>query len=136
LWPGIIADDMKWGALRAADAFILPSHQENFGMAVVESLAAHRPVLISNQVNIWPEIQAAEAGLVDDDTLDGTERLMRRWLALSQAERDAMASRTYPFFLSRYSMKNAAQAINGVFNSERYSASIVAAGTQTSKQFT
>ena len=115
LWPGIIADDLKWGALRAAEAFILPSHQENFGMAVVESLAANRPVLISNQVNIWPEIQAAGVGLVEDDTLDGTEKLMRGWLALSQAERDEMASRAYPFFLSHYSMKNGAQAINGAF---------------------
>jgi glycosyltransferase involved in cell wall biosynthesis len=116
VWPGIIADDLKWGALRAAEAFILPSHQENFGIAVVESLAAHRPVLISNQVNIWPDIQNAQVGLVDDDTLQGTERLMRKWLAMPRAERDAMSDRTYPFFLSRYSMRNGARAINAVFH--------------------
>jgi glycosyltransferase involved in cell wall biosynthesis len=115
VWPGIIANDMKWGALRAAEAFILPSHQENFGIAVVESLAANRPVLISNQVNIWPEIQGAKVGLVEDDTLEGTYRLMRRWLAMPQAERDAMSAGTYPFFLSHYSMKNGARAINAVF---------------------
>jgi glycosyltransferase involved in cell wall biosynthesis len=115
VWPGIIANDLKWGALRAAEAFILPSHQENFGIAVVESLAANRPVLISNQVNIWPDIQSAQVGLVDDDTLEGTERLMRRWLALPQAERDAMSKLAYPFFLSRYSMRNGATAINAVF---------------------
>jgi glycosyltransferase involved in cell wall biosynthesis len=115
LWPGIIADDLKWGALRAAEAFILPSHQENFGIAVVESLAANRPVLISNQVNIWPDIQSAGVGFVEDDTLKGTERLMRGWLALPEAEREAMSARTYPFFLSHYSMKNGARAINDVF---------------------
>jgi glycosyltransferase involved in cell wall biosynthesis len=116
VWPGIIADDLKWGALRAAEAFILPSHQENFGIAVVESLAAHRPVLISNQVNIWPDIQNAQVGLVDDDTLQGTERLMRKWLAMPRVERDGMSDRTYPFFLSRYSMRNGARAINAVFH--------------------
>src|SRR5208282_3924666 len=100
---------------RAAEAFILPSHQENFGVSVVESLAARRPVLISNQVNIWQEIQEAQVGLVDDDTVEGAERLMRRWLAMPRAERDAMSARTYPFFLSRYSMKNGAKAINQVF---------------------
>jgi len=115
VWTGMIAGDLKWGALRAAEAFILPSHQENFGISVVESLAARRPVLISNQVNIWPEIQEARVGLVDDDTLEGTERLMRRWLELPRAERDAMSERAYPFFLSRYSMKNGAKAINQVF---------------------
>jgi glycosyltransferase involved in cell wall biosynthesis len=115
VWPGIIANDMKWGALRAAEAFILPSHQENFGIAIVESLAAGRPVLISNQVNIWQDIKGAGVGLVDDDTLEGTGRLIRGWLDLSQTEREAMSTRTYPFFLSHYSMKNGAQAINDVF---------------------
>jgi len=115
VWPGIIANDLKWGALRAAEAFILPSHQENFGIAVVESLAANRPVLISNQVNIWPDIQSAQVGLVEDDTLEGTERLMRRWMGLPKAERDAMSARAYPFFISNYSMKNGARAINAVF---------------------
>jgi glycosyltransferase involved in cell wall biosynthesis len=115
VWPGMIADDLKWGALRAAEAFILPSHQENFGIAVVESLAASRPVLISNQVNIWPEIQSAGVGMVEDDTLEGTEKLIRNWFALPQTERDAMSARAYPFFLSQYSMKNGAQAINRVF---------------------
>ena len=118
LWPGIITDDIKWGALRAAEAFILPSHQENFGVAVVESLAANRPVLISNQVNIWPDIHVGGVGLVDDDSLAGTERLMRGWLALPKTERDAMSARAYPFFLSQYSMKNGAQAINGVFDQQ------------------
>jgi glycosyltransferase involved in cell wall biosynthesis len=115
VWPGIIASDLKWGALRAAEAFILPSHQENFGIAVVESLAARRPVLISDQVNIWPEIHAARVGLVDHDTLEGTERLMRRWLAMPKAEQHAMSLRTYPFFLNHYSMKSGARAIGAVF---------------------
>lgn len=115
VWPGIVADELKWGALRAAEAFILRSHQENLGVAVVESLAASRPVLISNQVNIWPDIEQAQIGLVEDDTLEGTERLMRRWLAMPQAEREVMSTRTYPYFLSHYSMKNGARAINEVF---------------------
>ena len=33
-WPGMLKDDLKWGAFHAADAFVLPSHQENFGIAV------------------------------------------------------------------------------------------------------
>jgi glycosyltransferase involved in cell wall biosynthesis len=118
IWPGIIAGNMKWGALRAAEAFALPSHQENFGIAVVESLAAGRPVLISNQINIWQEIADGGVGLVDDDTLEGAERLVRKWLAMTAAERDAMAARTYPFFLSHFTMKNGARAINDAFEAK------------------
>jgi glycosyltransferase involved in cell wall biosynthesis len=114
-WPGMLTGDHKWGALRAAEAFVLPSHQENFGIVVAESLAAGRPVLISNQVNIWPDIQADGAGLVDDDTLAGTEGLLRRWLQLPKNERDAIAARAWPTFASRYSMKNAAITIKELF---------------------
>ncbi|MGC2297231.1 MAG: glycosyltransferase [Acidobacteriaceae bacterium] len=114
-WPGMLTGDRKWGALRAAEAFVLPSHQENFGIVVAESLAAGRPVLISNQVNIWPDIQQDSAGLVDDDTLAGTERLLRRWLQLSAASRDVIATHAWPCFSSRYSMERAAASIKAVF---------------------
>jgi glycosyltransferase involved in cell wall biosynthesis len=114
-WPGLIGGDLKWGALRAAEAFVLPSHQENFGIAVAESLAAGRPVLISNEVNIWREIQADGVGLVEPDTLEGTEKLLQGWLALSEAERAAMASRCYDAFRRRYLMKETVLAIQRTF---------------------
>jgi glycosyltransferase involved in cell wall biosynthesis len=116
-WPGMLSGDMKWGALRAADAFILPSHSENFGIVVVEALAVGRPVLITNKVNIFPDIEADRVGLIDDDTCDGIERLLRRWLEMSPAARDAIAARTYASFTSRYSMKKAAAAIRDLFSS-------------------
>lgn len=115
-WPGMLSGDLKWGALRAADAFVLPSHQENFGIAVAESLAAGRPVLISKEVNIWPDIQADQVGLVEPDTQDGTDNLLRRWIAMPAAERDAMAARCYPAFRRRYSMGDTVLAIQKTFN--------------------
>lgn len=117
-WAGMLSGDLKWGALRSAEAFVLPSHQENFGIAVAEALAAGRPVLISNQVNIWPQIEGEGVGLVDDDTLDGTERLLRRWLALPPAEREAMAARAHPCFVKNYSMKETALVIRELFGGE------------------
>jgi glycosyltransferase involved in cell wall biosynthesis len=114
-WPGMISGDAKWGALRASEAFILPSHQENFGIAVVESLAVSRPVLISNQVNIWPEIESDRVGLVDDDTQAGVERLLGRWFALSHAEHEELASRARPAFIGRYEMSRTALTINRLF---------------------
>src|SRR5208283_5193608 len=112
-----IGGDVKWGALRACDALILPSHQENLGISVVEALAVGRPVLISRQVNIWREIEASGAGFADDDTLEGTVRLLSRWFDLLPAERAAMAVRAQPCFAARFSMKRTAVAINDVFGS-------------------
>jgi glycosyltransferase involved in cell wall biosynthesis len=116
-WPGLIGGDVKWGALRACDALILPSHQENLGISVVEALAVGRPVLISHQVNIWQEIESDGAGLAEDDTLEGTVRLLRRWFDLLPAERAAIAVRAQPCFAARFSMRRTAVAINDVFGS-------------------
>lgn len=77
---GMLEGDAKWGALYGCEAFILPSHQENFGIAVVEALACNKPVLISDKVNIWREINSDGAGLVESDTLHGTRRLIERFL--------------------------------------------------------
>ncbi len=80
IWTGMLQDDLKWGACHASDAFILPSHQENFGLAVAEALATGTPVLISNKVNIWREIEEESAGYVENDNLEGCENLIRCWL--------------------------------------------------------
>ena len=115
-WPGMLAGDFKWGAYRSAEAFILPSHQENFGIVVVESLAVGRPVLISNQVNIWPDIQADSVGLVEEDNATGTERLLHRWISMPLEQREAMAARTHSTFERRYNMTNAARNIVSFFS--------------------
>jgi glycosyltransferase involved in cell wall biosynthesis len=118
-WPGMVVGNVKWGAIRACEAFVMPSHQENFGIAVVEALAVGRPVLISNQVNIWQDIESDAVGLVDDDTVDGTERLLRRWFHLSAPQREAMGVRARNCFVTRFAMNRAAVAINQIFNSAR-----------------
>ena len=69
-WTGMLVGDTKWGAYRSAEFFVLPSHQENFGIAVVEAMALSVPVLITNKVNIWRVVQTAGAGHVVADEVD------------------------------------------------------------------
>ena len=59
-----MSEEIKLAVLHDAEVFILPSYSENFGIAVVEAMACGLPVIISNKVNIWREVQAAGAGLV------------------------------------------------------------------------
>ena len=115
-FPGMIRGAAKWGALQAAEALALPSHQENFGIAVVEALAVGKPVLISNQVNIWPDIKQDHVGLVEEDTSDGTRRLLRRWVEMSAIERARLTSGARASFQRRYAMNRAAEAINDIFS--------------------
>jgi glycosyltransferase involved in cell wall biosynthesis len=95
-WPGMLTGAAKWGALRSADAFVLTSHSENFGIAVAEAMACGTPVLITNKVNIWREVQESGGGLVESDDLKGAMRLLARWSAVDSEGRIRMrrAART------------------------------------------
>ena len=80
LWTDMLEGDLKWGALRTAEALILPSHQENYGMVVAEACSVGTPVLLSNKVNLYREIIEYDAGLVGDDTQLGTDILVDHWI--------------------------------------------------------
>lgn len=116
-WPGMLRGDIKWGAFHAAEAFVLPSHQENFGIAVAEALGCGLPVLISNKVNIWREIEADAAGLVGPDTLAGTRNTLLLWLALDTQQREAMASQAKTTFKQRYTVDAMADSLLNVIRS-------------------
>lgn len=64
LITGYLNDSDKLSALSSSDLFILPSYGENFGLAVVEAMACGLPVVISDQVGIFRDVQTASAGLV------------------------------------------------------------------------
>lgn len=111
VWPGMLSGDVKWGALRAAEVFILPSHQENFGIAVVEALACRTPVLISDQVNIHREIADDGAGLVEPDTAGGVLRLLRRWLEIQPDAHRAMRASAERCFHAHYEIGAVARSL-------------------------
>ncbi len=110
-WPGMLEGDAKWGAFRGAEAFVLPSHQENFGIAVAEALACGAPVLITDKVNIWREVEAAGAGLVAPDDQPGVTALLHRWLAMPSADREALRPRARAAFEARFDVSQAANAL-------------------------
>ena len=104
-WPGMLGGDLKWGAFYSAEAFVLSSHQENFGIAVAEALGCGLPVLISDKVNIWREIVEDGAGIANPDTLEGTVATLSEWVGKSAPEREAMARQASVTFVSRYTIE-------------------------------
>ncbi len=108
VWTGMLRDAMKWSALFAAEVFALPSHQENFGIAVAESLACGVPVLISREVNIWREIEAGNAGLVAPDSVEGTTGLLTEWQQLPEAQRAAMRENARRCFAQHFDIEHSA----------------------------
>jgi glycosyltransferase involved in cell wall biosynthesis len=121
-WPGMLRNEAKWGAFYCAEAFVLPSHQENFGIAVAEALGCGVPALISDKVNIWREIKSSGAGLVAADTLPGTTYLLREWLSLTSEERQLMGQHARELFRSRFTVDAMATSLLGVVMQHPHSA--------------
>lgn len=109
IFPGMLSGEMKWGAYYGAEAFILPSHQENFGIAVVEALACSKPVLISNQVNIYKEIVLGEAAIVADDTPQGAFKLLKYWSEMSNEKREKMKENARCVYETHFAVEPAMQ---------------------------
>jgi len=116
VFTGMLEGSMKQGAFANAEAFVLPSHQENFGISVVEALAARVPVLISNRVNIWPGIEAHCAGYVESDDLAGTTRLLQRWIDTAPAEREMVRENARRCFEQRFEIDRAVESLLQILN--------------------
>lgn len=116
-FPGLLQGNEKWGAFYGAEVFILPSHQENFGIAVVEALSCGVPVLISDQVNIWREIVDGGAGIVGEDTEEGVYKLLKQWIAHSPKERQEVVNRSTKVYLQHYSIEEAAKRMKEILSS-------------------
>lgn len=109
-WVGMLNEGEKWGAYRAADAFALTSHSENFGIVIAEALSCGLPVLITDKVNIWREIEKSGAGFVETDTVAGARSLLGRWMDLPDCDRVEMRKQARACFLDNFEARGAAMA--------------------------
>lgn len=114
-FPGMLQGDSKWGAFYSCEAFVLTSHQENFGIAVVEAMACGKPVLISNQINIWREIANGGGGLVEEDTEAGAFKLLTDWSKMSTSEQTQMGQKAYLTYVDTFTTKTFADNLMEVF---------------------
>ena len=102
---------IKWDAYKIAEAYILSSHSENWGATVVESLMCGTPVLLSNKVNIWREVLAYNAGFIENDSVDGVEKLLNSWIKLNQKAKNEMAENSRKCFENNFNNINAAKTL-------------------------
>jgi glycosyltransferase involved in cell wall biosynthesis len=79
-FTGMLDGILKASAYKAADVFVLPSYTENFGMVIAEAMSHGVPVVISNKVNIWREVEEYGAGLVTECDPEATARAINEIL--------------------------------------------------------
>ena len=101
IFTGILHGPARIAAMADADLFVLPSRQENFGVAVAEALAAGTPVVVSDRVNLHPEVSGAGVGAVTTLDAGHLAATLDAWLA-DEGLRQAASARAGPFVRARF----------------------------------
>jgi len=114
VFTGWLDEDKKHEVMSGASLLALPSHQENFGLCVMEALAHSVPVLVSPNVNLAAEIVVANAGWVaaiDEDAL--AAKLVE---ALSDDDELMKRGRAGKQLSQKYSWENTATELMKLYN--------------------
>ncbi len=109
LFTGWLDGEEKNAVLSGASLLVLPSHQENFGMCVMEALSRSVPVLVSPHVNLAEEVVLANAGWIA--TVDKQALTTRLAEALNDDEERTRRGLAGKQLSRKYSWENAAQSL-------------------------
>ena len=114
VFVGHVEGEAKQRLFAESDIFVLPSKQENFGIAVAEALAAGLPVIVSDQVAIADDVSVAGAGRVVPLSIDALSSAIVD-LAADGATRAAMGLRAMALAREKYSWPGTARALLALY---------------------
>jgi glycosyltransferase involved in cell wall biosynthesis len=129
IWTGELRGEEKWAALGNAEFLVLPSHSENFGIVVAESLAAGRPVVtttgtpwgaarseIKMKIKIKENnggesmnLEERKCGVICEVT--DLKRGLERMLEFSDKEREEMGARGRQWMKEKFSWEAGAERL-------------------------
>jgi glycosyltransferase involved in cell wall biosynthesis len=89
IFTGALRGRRKLEALVDADVFCLPSEHENFGISVIEAMAAGCPVVVSENVGLKEEIRQCGAGSITPLDSELIALAIDGWLQDASARHDA-----------------------------------------------
>ena len=107
-FPGGIYGDRKWQMFREADLFVLPTHSENFGIAVAEALACGTPV-ITTQGTPWQELEIRHCGWWTEVGTTPITLALTDFLQKSDAELETMGRNGRCLVEEKYSSRKMAE---------------------------
>lgn len=112
---GGVYGDEKWRLFQTSDFFVLPTHSENFGLAIAESLASGTPV-ITTVGTPWSDLNSAEAGAWIEIGTEPLVETLRRFLSLSEDELETMGRNGRKLIETKYSAHVMAEQMMEVYN--------------------
>jgi glycosyltransferase involved in cell wall biosynthesis len=114
-FPGMVQGNAKWGAFYNCQAFVLPSHQENFGIAIVEAMACKKIVAITKNINIWREINADGGCLLfENNQVESVYKTLEELYLLPTAELKQKGEMAYSTFNNQFYIEHTATVFANV----------------------
>ena len=107
-FTGMLAETEKSAAFANAEVFVLPTHSENFGIAVAEALAYGLPVITTKNAP-WPELESRRCGWWIDLEHTALKRSIEDALRSSPDELREMGRRGRALMSEKFSWKRVAE---------------------------
>ena len=112
---GGVYGDKKWELFQTSDFFVLPTHSENFGLAIAESLASGTPV-ITTVGTPWNDFNSSNAGAWIEIGTQQLVETLRRFLSLSDEDLETMGKNGRKLIETKYSARVMAEEMMEVYN--------------------
>lgn len=111
---GGVYGDEKWRLFQTSDFFVLPTHSENFGLAIAESLASGTPVITTHGAP-WKELNTWKAGACIGIGTQPLVQTLRQFIALSEEELEQMGRNGRKLIETKYSAKVMAEEVKNIY---------------------
>ena len=101
-WLKDVYGQKKWDLFNVCDFFCQPSHNESFGITIVEALSSKKPVIISNKVNIYKTIKKYKAGFVVNDNQKSFDKIFKKIDSISDKSYNKLSKYAYKCFINEF----------------------------------
>ena len=113
-FTGMLQDQAKWSALRAAECFVLPSYSEGLSVSALEAMAAGLPVILTDRCNL-PEVSKQNAGWVIPASAAPLQRALEELLESRPSENRVIGQRGCKLIQDRYTWAHVASQMSEVY---------------------
>ena len=114
IWSTTLLNEDKWSVICNAEAMVLSSHGENFGVSLVEALSVGVPIITTNKVNIHDIIKKTGAGLISNNNVNSFASTLKKYINLNAKENKKMKFYSVKCFNKYFNLNNNLSSITKI----------------------